>query len=60
MLSYLLSARVPRAGADRGATAVEYGLMVALVAVAVVGVLFLIGGNVGDLLGADAAGTERR
>jgi len=42
---------LPPARDDRGATAVEYGLMVALLAVAVVGVVFLLGGNLDDLLG---------
>jgi pilus assembly protein Flp/PilA len=56
MLSHLVSALVPRADEDRGATAVEYGLMVTLVVVALVGVLFLVGGDLGDLVGpAEAA-----
>ena len=41
---------------DRGATAVEYGLMVVLLAVAAVGLLFLLGDNVQDLFGAPAGG----
>jgi pilus assembly protein Flp/PilA len=61
MLSHLVSALVPRADEDRGATAVEYGLMVTLVVVALVGVLFLVGGNLGDLVGpAEAAVPGRR
>jgi pilus assembly protein Flp/PilA len=36
---------------DRGATAVEYGLMVVLLAVAAVGLLFLLGDNLHDLFG---------
>ena len=30
---------------DRGATAVEYGLIVTLIAVAIVGILFTVGGD---------------
>lgn len=37
-----------RAG-DRGATAVEYGLMVALIAAVIVGVVTLLGGNLTTL-----------
>lgn len=33
---------------DRGATAVEYGLMVALIAVVVVGAVTLLGSNLND------------
>ncbi|CAN5261574.1 hypothetical protein BH23ACT9_BH23ACT9_36480 [soil metagenome] len=32
-----------RMESDRGATAVEYGLMVALIAVAIIGAVFLLG-----------------
>lgn len=34
---------------DRGATAVEYGLMVALIAVAIIGMVFLLGDNLSGL-----------
>jgi Flp pilus assembly pilin Flp len=63
MRTYLVRALASRdGGGDRGATAVEYGLMVTLVAVALVGVLFLVGGNVDALLGGptDAAVPGRR
>ena len=33
---------------DRGATAVEYGLMVALIAAIIVGVVAALGGNIND------------
>lgn len=39
----------PRGRGDRGATAVEYGLMVTLIVVAVVGVIFLLSDNVSNL-----------
>jgi pilus assembly protein Flp/PilA len=62
MLSHLVRALAFRDGADRGATAVEYGLLVTLVAVALVGVLFLVGGDLDALLGgpAEPAGPDRR
>src|SRR3954469_18324767 len=41
-----------RRGNDEGATAVEYGLMVALIAGAIVGVVFALGGSLSDLFGA--------
>ena len=34
---------------DRGATAVEYGLMVGLIAVAIIAVVFLLGGELKEL-----------
>jgi pilus assembly protein Flp/PilA len=33
---------------DRGATAVEYGLMVALIAAAIAGIVYLLGQNLGS------------
>lgn len=33
---------------EEGATAVEYGLMVALIAVVIIGAVFLLGGNLED------------
>lgn len=33
---------------ERGATAVEYGLLVALIAAVIVGVVFALGGNILD------------
>jgi len=38
-----------RDDADRGATAVEYGLMVALIAVAIVGTVTALGGSLNGL-----------
>jgi pilus assembly protein Flp/PilA len=35
--------------ADRGATAVEYGLMVALIAVVIIGAVVLLGGKLSGL-----------
>lgn len=49
MLTYLSSLLALRAREDRGATAVEYGLMVALIAVAIIGMVFLLGDNLSDL-----------
>jgi pilus assembly protein Flp/PilA len=37
---------------DEGATAVEYGLMVALIAGAIVGIVFALGGDLNSLFGA--------
>jgi pilus assembly protein Flp/PilA len=34
---------------EKGATAVEYGIMVALIAVAIVGAVVLLGDGIGDL-----------
>ena len=36
---------------ERGATAVEYGLIVSLIAVAIIGVLGVLGGNLQDRFG---------
>jgi pilus assembly protein Flp/PilA len=45
-----------RAEADeRGATAVEYGLMVALIAVVIIAAVTLLGGNLRDLFNDIAA-----
>jgi len=40
---------------DRGATAVEYGLIVALIALAIIATVTLVGTNLGNLFG-DVAG----
>jgi pilus assembly protein Flp/PilA len=40
---------------DEGATAVEYGLIVALIAVAIIGAVTLLGGNIGALFTKAAA-----
>ncbi|HZJ06945.1 MAG TPA: Flp family type IVb pilin [Nocardioidaceae bacterium] len=34
---------------ERGATAVEYGLLVSLIAVTIIGAVFLLGGTLRDL-----------
>jgi pilus assembly protein Flp/PilA len=44
MLRYIR--KVMRNGADRGASAVEYGLMVAAIAAVIVGIVFGLGGLV--------------
>jgi pilus assembly protein Flp/PilA len=40
-----------RMRSERGATAVEYGLLVALIAVVIVGAVFALGGNINDMFG---------
>jgi pilus assembly protein Flp/PilA len=47
MLSYLR--KVMRDTKDRGASAVEYGLMVAAIAAVIVGIVFGLGGLVGQI-----------
>jgi pilus assembly protein Flp/PilA len=42
--------RIP-VGSDRGATAVEYGLMVALIAVVIIGAVILLGDNLSEMFG---------
>lgn len=44
---------------DRGATAVEYALMVTLVAGAIIAVVVLLGGDVGGLFDRTNASVER-
>ena len=44
-LSILLNARLAKSD-ERGATAVEYGLLVALIAAAIVAVVFLLGDDI--------------
>jgi Flp pilus assembly pilin Flp len=52
MRSYLFRALAARdGGADPGATGGAYGRIVTLGAVAAIGVLFLVGGNLDALLG---------
>lgn len=46
--SYLRSLVVGRFTEDRGATAVEYGLLVALIAAVIVGVVGILGGQIRD------------
>ncbi len=43
---------------DRGATAVEYGLMVALIAVVIIGAVVLLGDNLSDMFGGVADEVE--
>ena len=50
MLAYLAS-RLTARGADRGATAAEYGLLVALVAIVTIGAVFLLGNNLDAAFG---------
>jgi pilus assembly protein Flp/PilA len=45
-LTILLNARRDE---EKGATAVEYGLMVALIAVAIIAIVGTLGGNLSDL-----------
>jgi pilus assembly protein Flp/PilA len=47
-----------RMAADRGATAVEYGLMVALIAIVIIGAVTLIGGNLTTLFNEVAAALD--
>jgi len=44
MLAYLR--KVMRRAEDRGASAVEYGLMVAAIAAVIVGIVFALGANI--------------
>lgn len=44
-----LKARLQDADKERGATAVEYGIMVALIAVVIIGAVFALGGQLGTL-----------
>jgi pilus assembly protein Flp/PilA len=47
-LSLMLDKRIEQRD-ERGATAVEYGLMVALIAVAIIATVILLGGKLKDL-----------
>lgn len=42
-------ARLLNVRSDRGATAVEYGLMVALIAIVIIAAVTLLGNNLSDL-----------
>ena len=57
MLSYLVKLQVKASALrdDRGATAVEYGLMVALIAIVIIAAVTLLGGNLSGLFGRVAA-----
>ncbi len=58
MLTYLASLLQLRARDDRGATAVEYGLMVALIAVVIIGAVILLGDNLSEMFGGVADEVE--
>lgn len=45
-LQNLLAERLDDARSDRGATAVEYGLLVALIAAVIVGIVAVLGGKI--------------
>lgn len=45
-------------GAERGATAVEYALLITLVAAMIVGAVLLFGGGVGGLFGESQQSVE--
>ncbi len=49
MLSSLVRLQTRLATRDRGATAVEYGLMVALIAIVIIAAVTLLGGNLKTL-----------
>ena len=51
MLSQLVKfqARIAALRSERGATAVEYGLMVALIAIVIIAAVTLLGGNLSSL-----------
>lgn len=56
MLIRLASVLADRMRSDRGATAVEYGLMVALIAVAIITAVVLLGDNLSAMF--DGVATE--
>jgi pilus assembly protein Flp/PilA len=49
MLKALVKFQTLRATSERGATAVEYGLMVALIAVVIIGVVTTLGTQIRDM-----------
>lgn len=49
MLKSLVRLQTRISTRDRGATAVEYGLMVALIAIVIIGAVALLGGNLKNL-----------
>lgn len=49
-----LTDRVRRTHADRGATAVEYGLLVALIAAVIIGVVVIFGTKISDIFSSTA------
>jgi pilus assembly protein Flp/PilA len=58
MIAYLAALLSERVRSDRGATAVEYGLMVALIAVVIIGAVVLLGGNLTDMFEGVAGDVE--
>jgi pilus assembly protein Flp/PilA len=50
-----LQVKRPRVRDDRGATAVEYGLMVGLIAVVIIGVVTTLGSNLSSIFDAVAS-----
>ena len=49
MINLIARLKARAANQDRGATAVEYGLLVALIAVAIIAVVFALGGTLSDM-----------
>jgi pilus assembly protein Flp/PilA len=49
MLNYIAKLQARFVTRDRGATAVEYGLMVALIAIVIIAAVTLLGGNLSTL-----------
>jgi pilus assembly protein Flp/PilA len=56
MFAYL--ATFLRSRSDQGATAVEYGLMVALIAAAIITAVVLLGDNLSEMFGSVAGDVE--
>lgn len=55
MISYIQAMFDARfGGSEKGATAVEYGLIIALIAVAIIAAVTLLGGNLGTMFNAIA------
>jgi pilus assembly protein Flp/PilA len=49
MTKYIAKFQTRMAAREQGATAVEYGLMVALIAIVIIGAVTLLGGNLNGL-----------
>ncbi|MCG6568753.1 Flp family type IVb pilin [Tessaracoccus sp. ZS01] len=49
MQAVLRGVIAPRMKSERGATAVEYGIMVAAIAVVIIAIVFTLGGQLNDL-----------
>ena len=49
--TFVSRVQAKRASDDRGATAVEYGLMVALIAVVIIGAVMALGDNISAMFG---------